>query len=61
MCGIAVAIDWPGAESVVRALMSDMAHRGDVSDPIVSPRDARLRPFTDYRSPFVYAPAGAPA
>lgn len=30
-------------------------------DPIVSPRDARLRPFTDYRSPFVYAPAGAPA
>ena len=38
MCGIAVAIDWPGADSVVSALMSDMAHRGDVSDPIVSPR-----------------------
>jgi len=38
MCGIAVAIDWDGATSVVRRLVDGLLHRGDVSDPIVTPR-----------------------
>jgi asparagine synthase (glutamine-hydrolysing) len=38
MCGIAVAIDWDGAESVVRRLISGILHRGDVTDPVISPR-----------------------
>ena len=38
MCGIAVAIDWPEAESVVGRLIQGILHRGDVSDPIFSPR-----------------------
>ena len=38
MCGIAVAIDWDGAENAVSRMMSGIVHRGDVSDPIVSPR-----------------------
>jgi asparagine synthase (glutamine-hydrolysing) len=38
MCGIAVAVGWPEAEKAVRALLAAMSHRGDVSDPIVSPR-----------------------
>lgn len=38
MCGIAVAIDWDGAESVVAQLIEGLRHRGDVTDPIVSPR-----------------------
>ncbi len=37
MCGIAVAIDWPEAESVVGRLIQGILHRGDVSDPILSP------------------------
>ncbi len=34
MCGFAVAIDWPEAESTVARLIQGIAHRGDVSDPI---------------------------
>jgi len=35
MCGIAVAIDWDGAEAAVRRLIAGMLHRGDVTDPLV--------------------------
>src|SRR6202042_1739857 len=35
MCGIAVAIDWDGAETAVRRLIAGMLHRGDVTDPLV--------------------------
>jgi asparagine synthase (glutamine-hydrolysing) len=35
MCGIAVAIDWDGAEVVVKRLIEGLAHRGDVTDPLV--------------------------
>ena len=38
MCGIAAAIDWRGAEAAVGAVLAGLKHRGDVSDPIVSPR-----------------------
>src|SRR6185437_4654971 len=38
MCGIAVAVDWPEAEDVVARLLSGIRHRGDVNDPVVSPR-----------------------
>ncbi|MGH6870608.1 MAG: asparagine synthetase B family protein [Rhizomicrobium sp.] len=38
MCGIAVAIDWDDADASVRALSRGVLHRGDVSDPVVSPR-----------------------
>ncbi len=38
MCGIAVAVDWPDAEAVVRRLIPGILHRGDVTDPVVSPR-----------------------
>ncbi|MGD0142688.1 MAG: asparagine synthetase B [Rhizomicrobium sp.] len=38
MCGIAVAIDWEGAEHAVARLIEGILHRGDVTDPIVSPR-----------------------
>ena len=34
MCGIAVAIDWDGAEAAVRSLTAGVAHRGDVTDPL---------------------------
>jgi asparagine synthase (glutamine-hydrolysing) len=36
MCGIAVAINWDGAEAAVRPLIAGMLHRGDVTDPLVS-------------------------
>src|ERR1700692_2427997 len=36
MCGIAVAVDWDDAEVVVRGLVRDIIHRGDVTDPVVS-------------------------
>jgi len=36
MCGIAVAIDWDGAETAVRRLIAGMLHRGDVTDPLVT-------------------------
>jgi asparagine synthase (glutamine-hydrolysing) len=35
MCGIAVAIDWDGADAAVRRLITGMLHRGDVTDPLV--------------------------
>ena len=35
MCGIAVAIDWDGAEEAVQLLIAGMLHRGDVTDPLV--------------------------
>ena len=38
MCGIAVAIDWPEAETIVERLIQGVLHRGDISDPIFSPR-----------------------
>jgi len=38
MCGIAVAIDWEGAEEAVRKLIQGVQHRGDVTDPVVAPR-----------------------
>jgi asparagine synthase (glutamine-hydrolysing) len=34
MCGIAVAIDWPEAETAVRRLIPGILHRGDITDPI---------------------------
>jgi asparagine synthase (glutamine-hydrolysing) len=34
MCGIAVAIDWDGAEAIVRRLTAGVLHRGDVTDPL---------------------------
>lgn len=39
MCGIAVAIDVDGAESVVRGLVNGILHRGDVTDPLVTVGD----------------------
>jgi asparagine synthase (glutamine-hydrolysing) len=36
MCGIAVAIDWGGAEASVRRLIAGILHRGDVTDPLVA-------------------------
>ncbi len=38
MCGIAVAIDWDGAEAAVRRLTAGILHRGDITDPVASPR-----------------------
>ena len=38
MCGIAVAIDRPDSEAVVRRLVNGILHRGDITDPIFSPR-----------------------
>jgi asparagine synthase (glutamine-hydrolysing) len=38
MCGIAVAINWDNAEEAVRLLTDGILHRGDISDPIVTPR-----------------------
>jgi asparagine synthase (glutamine-hydrolysing) len=49
MCGIAVAIDWQDAERVVNQMIAGILHRGDVTDPLVSPfpntsvRTRRLR------------------
>jgi asparagine synthase (glutamine-hydrolysing) len=37
MCGIAVAIAWDGAETIVRQLLEGLAHRGDVTDPVATP------------------------
>ena len=37
MCGIAVAIDWPDCEAVVRSLIEGILHRGDITDPVFSP------------------------
>lgn len=38
MCGIAVAIDWPEAETAVGQLIRGILHRGDVTDPLFVPR-----------------------
>ena len=38
MCGFAVAIGVPQADSVVDRLIQGILHRGDITDPIVSPR-----------------------
>ena len=38
MCGIAVAINWDNAEEAVRLLTNAIVHRGDTSDPIITPR-----------------------
>jgi asparagine synthase (glutamine-hydrolysing) len=35
MCGIAVAIDWDGADKAVQRLIAGILHRGDVTDPLV--------------------------
>jgi len=37
MCGIAVAINWENAEPTVRRLIEGILHRGDITDPLVSP------------------------
>ncbi len=37
MCGIAAAVEWRGADAAVRRLVGGILHRGDVSDPVVSP------------------------
>ena len=36
MCGIAVAIDWDGAEDAVKRLIGGILHRGDVTDPVAA-------------------------
>lgn len=36
LCGIAVAINWDGANETVRRLIAGMLHRGDVTDPVVT-------------------------
>lgn len=38
MCGIAVAVDWEDADAAVAKLIEGIRHRGDVTDPLVSPR-----------------------
>lgn len=38
MCGIAIAIDWPNGEAIVRKLIGGILHRGDITDPVFSPR-----------------------
>src|ERR1700744_6131458 len=38
MCGIAVAVDWNDADEKVRQLIQGILHRGDITDPLVSPR-----------------------
>jgi asparagine synthase (glutamine-hydrolysing) len=38
MCGIAVAIDWDDAETAVRQMIGGILHRGDVTDPVITPR-----------------------
>jgi asparagine synthase (glutamine-hydrolysing) len=37
MCGIAVAINWENADATVRQLIGGILHRGDITDPLVSP------------------------
>ena len=36
MCGVAVAINWDGAEPTVQRLIAGMLHRGDITDPLVT-------------------------
>ena len=37
MCGIAVAVNWKDAEETVGRLIAGILHRGDISDPVISP------------------------
>lgn len=37
MCGFAVAIGWPEAETTVARLIDGIQHRGDVTDPLFTP------------------------
>jgi asparagine synthase (glutamine-hydrolysing) len=37
MCGIAAAIDWDGAEAAVNRMIEGISHRGDITDPLISP------------------------
>ena len=37
MCGIAVAINWEDADATVRQMIDGILHRGDITDPLVSP------------------------
>lgn len=39
MCGIAVAINWDNAEEAVKRLTGAILHRGDITDPVVTPRN----------------------
>ncbi len=36
MCGIAVAVNWDGANEAVQRLIAGILHRGDVTDPLVT-------------------------
>jgi asparagine synthase (glutamine-hydrolysing) len=38
MCGIAVAINWEDADLVVQQMIAGIRHRGDITDPLISPR-----------------------
>lgn len=38
MCGFAVAVDWDGADDAVRKMIQGILHRGDITDPVFSPR-----------------------
>lgn len=38
MCGIAVALGQPNAAAAVAAMIAQLRHRGEVSDPVFSPR-----------------------
>jgi len=37
MCGIAVAVNWEGADDAVRGLIAGILHRGDITDPLAAP------------------------
>jgi asparagine synthase (glutamine-hydrolysing) len=37
MCGIAAAIDWDGANEAVARMIEGIRHRGDITDPLISP------------------------
>ena len=37
MCGIAVAVNWEHADATVRQMIGGILHRGDITDPLVSP------------------------
>jgi asparagine synthase (glutamine-hydrolysing) len=39
MCGIAVAVSWPNAHDIIAQLVQGIFHRGDITDPIFSPKN----------------------
>ncbi len=57
MCGIAAAINWTGAQGAVEALTADLHHRGEITDPIVSPDERHA--FCTRRLPITDADNGA--